>query len=106
MAAIAGTAGWGLEVRDEAGEGSFERVGDPLRGRDRRRVPPALDLPQVLGVHPRQPVGDLIERLLALLPEGPDGGPERLRGRVGLSPARQGRGSWGSSPSQSRCAPL
>ena len=44
--------GWAqryLEIRDQLGERRFERVGDPVCGWDRRGVPAALELAEVLG---------------------------------------------------------
>jgi hypothetical protein len=52
-----------LQPFEQLRELRLERVGDPLRGGDRRGVPAPLDLAEVLGVHPRDAVSDLVERL-------------------------------------------
>lgn len=43
---------------------------------------PALDLAQVLGVHPCDPVRNFVERLAAGLPRCADGGAELPRNRM------------------------
>jgi hypothetical protein len=70
-----------LQALDEFGERDFQRVGDPLGGREGRRVPASLDLAEVLGVHARDAVGDLLKRLVALLASlaHPDAEPPRNR---------------------------
>jgi hypothetical protein len=62
------SGGPGLEVKFayrslNRSDSPVERVRDPLGCRDCRRVPAALDLAEVLRVHPRDAVGNLIERL-------------------------------------------
>ena len=45
-----------------------KRICDSLEGGDGRRMPTALDLAEVLCVHPRDPAGDCIECLVSRFP--------------------------------------
>ena len=96
-----------LQVGDEVGKPGSKRISDPLRGRDRRAAPAALDLAQVLGIHLSDAASHLFQGLAMSRPRRSDRGAERLGGPVSLGAPRQlesrtGRTrfpqSWNSQP--------
>lgn len=94
-----------LQRPDELGQLHVERVGDALCGGDGWSVPAALDLAEVLGVHARDAVGDLLKRLVALLASFADPRAELLRHRVsGRATGHRRIGVGGTLHPQSRDA--
>lgn len=91
-----------LQLLKEVREPHAEGVRDALRGRDGWRVPPPLDLSQVLGVHPPEPSRYVLKRLSARLPRGADGCAEGTGCGVSLRSTRHESGGRRSSAPESR----